>query len=119
VVRAKADLTPHPSTCSLDAVAVSVVTGVGLEDLIRRIAAEVERRSDDGAEALLVSVRQMDALERLERALRMGADALPDAPIEVALVELRDALRESSALLGEGVGEAVLDRIFATFCVGK
>jgi tRNA U34 5-carboxymethylaminomethyl modifying GTPase MnmE/TrmE len=37
----------------------------------------------------------------------------------VALVELRDALRESSALLGEGVGEAVLDRIFATFCVGK
>jgi tRNA modification GTPase len=119
IVRAKTDLTPHPSTCSLDAVAVSVVTGVGLEELIRRIAAEVERRSDDGAEALLVSVRQMDALERLERALRMGADALPDAPIEVALVELRDALRESSALLGEGVGEAVLDRIFATFCVGK
>jgi tRNA modification GTPase len=119
VVRAKTDLTPHASTCLLDAVAVSVVTGAGLEELIRRIAAEVERRSDDGAEALLVSVRQMDALERLERALRMGADALPDAPIEVALVELRDALRESSALLGEGVGEAVLDRIFATFCVGK
>jgi tRNA U34 5-carboxymethylaminomethyl modifying GTPase MnmE/TrmE len=28
-------------------------------------------------------------------------------------------LREVSALLGLDVGDAILDRIFATFCLGK
>jgi tRNA U34 5-carboxymethylaminomethyl modifying GTPase MnmE/TrmE len=32
---------------------------------------------------------------------------------------LREALRAMSTLLGVEVGDAVLDRIFASFCVGK
>jgi tRNA U34 5-carboxymethylaminomethyl modifying GTPase MnmE/TrmE len=37
----------------------------------------------------------------------------------VALVDLRDALTRAAELLGPELGDAVLDRIFATFCVGK
>jgi tRNA U34 5-carboxymethylaminomethyl modifying GTPase MnmE/TrmE len=32
---------------------------------------------------------------------------------------MREALAHVSALLGLDVGDAVLDRIFATFCLGK
>jgi tRNA U34 5-carboxymethylaminomethyl modifying GTPase MnmE/TrmE len=40
-------------------------------------------------------------------------------PLEVALVELREGLRGTAGLLGIELGDAVLDRIFSTFCVGK
>ena len=64
-------------------------------------------------------MRQMEGLVGLERALGNADSALRAAPVEVALVDLREALTQVSALLGVVVGDAVLDRVFATFCLGK
>ena len=58
-------------------------------------------------------------LDALACALASAEGALAAAPLEAALVDLRDALASASDILGIEVGGAVLDRIFSTFCLGK
>ena len=119
VVRSKSDLAADATTSLLtDAVAFSAMTGAGLAELTQRVAEVVRARADAGGE-LMASVRQIDGLEALERALVAAQQAMKDAPVEVSLVDLREALTQVSALLGIDVGDAVLDRIFSTFCLGK
>jgi tRNA modification GTPase len=122
LVRAKSDLFPHPAAAALaDTVAVSALSGAGLDALAGCLAKEVGRRAvslgDEGG--IVASLRQMELLEGLARALGSGAAALASAPLEVALVDLREALGRASSLLGVEVRDAVLDRIFSTFCLGK
>jgi len=68
---------------------------------------------------IVASVRQIGLLETLLRALIAAEAALAQAPLEAALVDLREALACAGAILGVDVGDAVLDRIFSTFCLGK
>jgi tRNA U34 5-carboxymethylaminomethyl modifying GTPase MnmE/TrmE len=75
--------------------------------------------TDAGGEDLVASMRQIEGIDALHGALVAAGRALEEAPIEVALVDFRDALADVSALLGLEVGDAVLDRIFAMFCLGK
>lgn len=123
VVRSKSDLPAHPrANLAHDALAVSARTRDGLECLRARLADEITRLvGEDGGDegALAATLRQRAALEDIARALDAARAALTTMPTEVALVELRAALAATSDLLGIAVGDAVLDRIFATFCVGK
>jgi tRNA modification GTPase len=123
VVRSKADL-PSPLADDVDArgaVVVSSMTGDGLDHLLDRLAQHVTDVAGDAAaeSAIAASLRQCAALERIGMLLGSAGKALRGVPLEVALVDLREALEEASALLGVEVGEAVLDRIFSTFCIGK
>ena len=119
VVRSKSDLGGSSAATALsDAIPVSALTGTGLDVLTTRLAEMAASGADSGGE-LMASLRQMEGLDALERALIAADHALKDAPVEVALVDFREALAEVSALLGLDVGDAVLDRIFATFCLGK
>jgi len=61
----------------------------------------------------------MNPFRRSIRALAGALVTIRTEPIEIPLLDLREALAQASALLGVDVGDAVLDRIFATFCVGK
>jgi tRNA modification GTPase len=122
IVRAKSDLPLHVDAASLsDAVAVSVVTGAGMAALLERLSQEVERSigaaGDEGG--IVASLRQIELLQALQGALSASEVALGGAPLEAALVDLREALASASAILGIDVGDAVLDHIFATFCLGK
>jgi tRNA modification GTPase len=120
-VRSKSDLPAHPDACvSPAALAVSTTTGAGLQALLDELATRVGQvaGSDDEGQ-IAATLRQTEGLEDVARALGAAALALGSLPLEVALVDLREALGATSTLLGREVGEAVLDRIFATFCVGK
>ena len=122
VVRAKNDLPTHPDAAALlDAALVSAVTGEGMEGLLERLAREVECRAgaagDEGG--IVASVRQIELLQTLSRAFVAAEASLVEAPLEAALVDLREALTCVGAILGVDVGEAVLDHIFSTFCLGK
>jgi tRNA modification GTPase len=120
IIRSKADLPRDPSTNVIpDAHDVSALTGDGMERLLSRIQGVVEARSDGEGEDLIASVRQIEGVVALERVLLAAAAAIETAPTEVVLVDLRDALRQASTLLGVDVGDAVLDRVFSTFCLGK
>jgi len=122
LVRAKGDLPVHPEAAVLrDAVEVSTVNAAGADALLGRLAREVEQRAaaagDEGG--IVASLRQLELLEALAGALSSGAGALRELPLEAALVDLRHALRLTGEILGIDVGDAVLDHIFATFCLGK
>jgi len=120
LVRTKSDLPSDPSAALIhDAIDVSAVTGTGLDGLAQRISAAMASGTDAGGGDLVASLRQIEAIDALHGALVAAGRALGEAPIEVALVDFRDALADVSALLGLEVGDAVLDRIFAMFCLGK
>jgi tRNA modification GTPase len=118
VVRSKSDLGGASVAVTTEAITVSARNGTGLDVLTRRIEQAAVSSSDTGDE-LMASLRQIEGLDVLERALIAAEQSLKDAPVEVALVDFREALTQVSALLGVEVGDAVLDRIFATFCLGK
>lgn len=120
VVRTKSDLPTDPAAARLDgAIAVSALSGSGLDGLVSRVGDAVTMQSDTAGGELLASLRQMESLDALWGALVTAERALTEAPVEIALVDLHEALEHVSALLGLDVADAVLDRIFTTFCLGK
>jgi len=122
LVRAKSDLPAHRAAAALpDAVAASIVAAGGLDALRECLLREVERRAtaagDEGG--IVASLRQIGLLQALHAALAASDTALGEAPLEAALVDLREALAHAGAILGLDVGDAILDHIFSTFCLGK
>jgi tRNA modification GTPase len=122
LVRAKSDLRTHEAAAALpEAQPVSALTDEGMEALRERLTREVELRAgasgDEGG--IVMSVRQIALIESLHTELAGAEAALVDAPLEAALVDLNGALASAGRILGVDVSDAVLDRIFSAFCLGK
>jgi tRNA modification GTPase len=100
---------------------VSVITGEGMKALRECLTREVERRAgvSGGEGGIVASVRQIELLESLRAQLVAAETALAEAPLEAALVDLNGALASAGRILGVDVSDAVLDRIFSSFCLGK
>jgi tRNA modification GTPase len=102
--------------------ACSALTGAGVDDLVHRLGLWVrERTTSDGDEGgFVASLRVLDGLSAVRSAIDRGAHALiRGVPYEAALVDLREAHLEIDRVLGREAEDAVLDRIFAAFCIGK
>jgi tRNA modification GTPase len=118
LIRTKADLSGTPG----NGLAVSTVTGEGL-DRLRRAAAErvfADRIQLADLEPALTRERHRVALNRAQAALAAsvphlgrGGDAV------IAAYHVREATTALEELLGEVDIEEVLDRVFGSFCVGK
>ena len=122
LVRAKSDLQAHRAAAGLPgAQPVSAVTGEGMAALRECLTREIELRAgasgDEGG--IVASIRQIELLESLSAELAAAEAALADAPLEAALVDLNGALAWAGRILGVDVADAVLDRIFSAFCLGK
>jgi tRNA modification GTPase len=119
MVRTKADIDGGATGREL---AVSTVSGQGLGEL-RRAAAErvfADRIALADLEPALTRARHRTALSRARAAL---ADALEQFAGAGDAVLVAHHVREATIALDELVGtvdiEQVLDRVFASFCVGK
>ena len=117
-------VTPEETRHRLSAAAivrVSALTGAGLDDLEAAIEAAalggVARAEIDPA---LLTARQeatlRAALEHTRSALAALASGLP---ADLVAVDTRAALNAIGEVTGEAVGEALLNEIFARFCIGK
>ncbi|MCS7160548.1 MAG: tRNA uridine-5-carboxymethylaminomethyl(34) synthesis GTPase MnmE [Gemmatales bacterium] len=127
LVWTKADLAPEQPTVAassdmlarLPSVVTSAMTGQGLNELEKYIAKQARACLD--VDPLAVS------LGRCQHHLRQAYSALEQAealllqnePAELIAVEVRTALEELGAVLGEIYTEDLLDRIFSRFCIGK
>jgi len=114
----KLDLWPQAAVGS-PAVAVSVRTGEGLDRLLGAVA-DAARELLPGEDATLVTRARhraalTDAVMALDRALAIG-DA---ADLGLLAEELRLAAQAIGRVTGAFGAEDILDRIFATFCIGK
>jgi tRNA modification GTPase len=122
LVRAKSDLQAHQAAAVLPgAQPVSAVTGDGMDALRERLTREVDHRAGASGDedGIVATVRQIELLESLRADLVAAEAALVDAPLEAALVDLNGALASVGRILGVDVADAVLDRVFSAFCLGK
>ena len=125
VVANKADLPAHPaqrdflpefpklSACLLDGRdAEALRTKLGEFLVAREIA--------PGAEDLIVGVRHAEAMARAAEALTASAGHLR-APIqtELAAAQARTGLDALGEIVGRIDNERMLDKLFASFCIGK
>jgi tRNA modification GTPase len=80
----------------------------------------VEREIAPGAEELVVGVRHAEALARAASALGDATGHLR-APIqtELAAAQARLALDALGEIVGRIDNERMLDKLFASFCIGK
>lgn len=96
---------------------VSTATGSGLGQLVARIESIGQALIGGGEPALLSRERDRAALTGAIEALDAAAQQLP-VP-ELAAESLRMASQALERLVGRIDAERVLDRLFASFCIGK
>jgi tRNA modification GTPase len=99
-----------------DAVAISVLTGAGMDETLRRIGNIVSEQLDSAGAPTLTRDRHRHALSQAAVALHRSLEAT--AP-EIIADEIRIALRELGRITGSVDVEELLDVIFRDFCIGK
>lgn len=119
VVATKSDLKPADACADL---AVSAVTGDGLDTLLSRIEELAGQSMSTTGDAVLTRDRHRVALAGVVACLdRVSSMAQGDdgMAIELLAEDLRLALRHLGRMTGSVDVEEVLGRIFASFCIGK
>ncbi len=115
------DREPALDSRSIPIVECAAATGLGLdalEDLLADTA--LAGQTLDVEDTVVDNARQRQALEEAVKSLLAAEAGLRAArPPELACVDLRAALESLGAVTGREVSEAVLDRIFQDFCIGK
>jgi tRNA modification GTPase len=100
-------------------VRTSARTGAGLEALTAALRALLVGDADREP-ALVATARQEAALRPALEALRAAASRLEARELlDGAAFELREAIAAFDEALGVGASPAILDEIFARFCIGK
>lgn len=114
----KADLLP--GVASLDGVhAVSALTGAGLDDLVAVLAREAKVLLPGEDAVLMTRSRHRAALSDAEAALARASALGSDDDLGLLAEEIRLAARAIGRVTGSFGVEDILDRVFATFCIGK
>ena len=115
----KVDLTPTLTPPGF--IAISAVTGEGVDRLERAIAAAaLAGTSGEAGEPLIDSERQRDCIERaLESLERFRGDREKGTSPDLLAVDLAEALSALGEITGEVTSAEILDRMFSDFCVGK
>jgi tRNA modification GTPase len=119
LVANKSDLAPRAGVP--DALAVSALTGAGIEELRRAIVETIApsgRLEQEGG--FITSLRHEQLLRESGEALAQGRTATSvGIPHEMLLLDLYAALRPIDAITGATTADDILNRIFSTFCIGK
>ena len=113
VVLSKADQRPDPAD------AVSGRTGQGVDRLIGRIVAELERRVSSAG--VMTRERHRVSMQNAIMAMESALNELgsPGGRSELIAAELWGAIKAMDQLVGRIDVENLLDEIFASFCIGK
>lgn len=114
VVNNKADLQPvadneYPVLCAK--------TGEGVDTLLHRIASLCKVQSV--AAGVLSEERHIQAVGVALTHCRKALNAVDDTPLDCILVDLRRAYIALGEIDGATATDQLIDRIFASFCVGK
>lgn len=125
VVRNKQDLGRDPLTAtflaSAPSVEVSLTTPNGGEGVRSALASLLDAQLwVPSADDLMVNGRHAASLDRCRVAIDRGlSQATATAPLELVAAELREALEALGEVVGRIDSEDVLDKVFASFCIGK
>ena len=118
LVANKSDLPPGAVPVPAE-VRLSALEGSGEEDLVQALLQRCGAGEVAGV-LLALNQRQRDlaatAAAALDRSREVAAQQLP---WDFWTIDLREAIRALGEITGEELTEAVLDRVFSRFCIGK
>ncbi len=107
---------PATEIAGVPALAISALTGEGLDRLVEALRGRITGRFAVGEAPVLTRARHRAALEECLDALRRADSAtLPELMAE----DLRFATRALGRITGRVGVEDILDLVFADFCIGK
>ena len=120
VVGNKADQLPAEAAKAAAAdVCISALTAEGQERLVDLLLARCGRGDPQGVQVAL-NRRQQDLAAAAAQSLLGCLEAAEQGlPWDFWTIDLRAAVRSLGEITGEEVSEAVLDRVFSRFCIGK
>lgn len=107
----KTDLAPNK-----EGFGISVMTGEGIDQLLKKLTAKVLVRFKQQSGPALTRERHREALEETKTALQRSLAATSP---ELAAEDLRLGLRALGRITGKVHVEEMLDKIFKDFCIGK
>ena len=115
-VKSKADVSDGPT-----GLAVSSVTGAGMEELMERIGLCAFGKASSVTSRILLNQRHLAELELVDLALARAADNPQRVEVEPELIaaDLRAALDAIGRITGVISSDDILGLIFGRFCVGK
>lgn len=117
-VRTKGDLLGLRET-TIQGLTVSAQNGDGLQQLLDRVHELAAGALVGAGDAVVTRERHRSALQEVVACLERTQVAGPSGATELVAEDLRLALRALGRLTGRVDVEDILDRIFASFCVGK
>jgi len=109
---------PPSDMCAL---AVSALTGEGIGELTAAIVRLADGFQQNlGSEVIAINARHANALIEARQGLQDGTDKLKAGESsELVASDLRSALNAFGSITGRIDNEQMLDRLFASFCIGK
>ncbi|MCW5982940.1 MAG: tRNA uridine-5-carboxymethylaminomethyl(34) synthesis GTPase MnmE [Bryobacteraceae bacterium] len=111
---------PRRAVLEADMVAVSALTGDGLDLLRRRLLDALAPGGPQQEGGFITSVRHERCLSEAVEALGHARVAvIQRIPHEMLLLDLYAALQPIDAVTGATTADDILNRIFSTFCIGK
>jgi tRNA modification GTPase len=119
VVGNKRDRLPPGASLAPADVPLCALSGEGRQELADALLERCGAAGHQGLEVAL-NTRQRDlaaaAATALGRSLQAAAE---DLPTDFWTIDLREAIQRLGEITGEDVSEAVLERVFSRFCIGK
>ena len=102
-------------------VELSLIENKGIEDLEKAIAAIFFEGKLESSDLTYVSnVRHISLLKQAKRSLQDALDANEQyVPIDMIQIDIRAAWEQLGEIIGDSVGESLIDQIFTQFCLGK
>lgn len=104
-----------------DVVEISAQTGAGMEDLrleLQRYCAWGLPQAEE--DEIITNVRQRDCLARARESVCAAKETVcAGFSVDMAEIDIRNAIEVLGELTGESAGQDILNHIFSRFCVGK
>jgi tRNA modification GTPase len=97
---------------------ISAQSGAGLDELIDELRHRIAVGEEDNGQ--LTAQRHIELAQSAADSLDSAVEAIEiGMPLDTAAIDIREALSTLSEITGENATEAIIDRVFEQFCVGK
>ena len=104
-------------------VEASLINGEGFDEIVESIRSVFFGSSQaqaDYGDAVLTNARHNALVSSAQEAIVAARATLgAGMPLEIPIIDMRDALAAIGEITGETYSEEIIDRIFSEFCVGK
>ena len=104
-----------------DCVSISAKNNKGLDELKKLIRQMFyENKISDNNQIYLTNIRQLDSFIKARDSIALVIEAIDSGMTEdVFTVDMMNAYEELGKIIGESTDDALADKIFADFCMGK